>query len=116
MSVPHVINTDLVDKLVEVPLIRAEAGQVLAYYLPLVDAMSPEGAWKNHFLVARLHLGALVGRALDRHTFVSAVELGSEVYARRTGAVRDVSYSLWTEDQLFEDMSADINELLGGAL
>lgn len=112
---PALTNTDLIDRLVEVELTREEAGQVLAYYMPLVDAESQEGSWKNHYLVARLHLGAAIGRSLGLVTFMSAAILGAEIYARRRGTETDPSYDDWTMDQLFKDLSTEIDALLDGA-
>jgi len=114
MSVTHVINTDLLDRLVEVELSRDEAAQVLAYYLPLVDAESPADSWKNHYLVARLHVGAAVGRSLGMIGFASAAVLGAEIYARRRGTATDPSYSLWSMDDLFKDLATEIDQLLDG--
>lgn len=118
MSVTHAIkpiNTDLIDRLVEVEMTRDEAAQVLAYYLPLVDAESPDESWKNHYLVARLHIGAAIGRNLGHVTFMSAATLGAEIHARRRGTVTDPSYDDWTMDQLFKDLSTEIDALLDGA-
>lgn len=115
MSVPHAINTDLLDRLVEVELTRAEAAQVLAFYLPLVDAESPVDSWKNHYLVARLHIGAVIGRSLGMGSFVSAAYLGAEIWARRNNYPTDATYENWSMDQLFEDLSTEIDALLDGA-
>jgi len=111
---PALTNSDLIDRLVDVPLTIQEAGHVLAYYLPLVDAESPAESWKNHYLVARLHIGALLGRFLDRATFLSAVEVGTEIWARRNGQETSNGYTLWTLEQLHVELSTIIDQLLGG--
>lgn len=112
---PALTNTDLIDRLVDVELTREEAGQVLAYYLPLVDAQSPAESWKNHYLLARLHVGAAIGRSLGHVTFMSAATLGAEIYARRRGTITDPSYDDWTMEQLFTDLADEIDALLDGA-
>jgi len=111
---PALTNTDLIDRLVDVPLTVSEAGQVLAYYLPLVDAQSPAESWKNHYLVARLHIGALLGKSLDRTVFMEGAEVGAELYARRTGRDGDCTYEDWTLEQLHVELSTIIDQLLGG--
>lgn len=108
------INTDLIDRLVEVPLTTAEAGQVLAHYLPLVVDNSPADAHKNWYLVARLHCGVLVGKFLDPALFNEAAWIGEEIRARRVGADGDCTYEDWTMDQLHEELATTIDQLLGG--
>lgn len=110
-----VINPDLVDNFVNDPLPRHEAAAVLAFYLPLVDAWSQPQSWKNHYLQARLHVGAAIGRSLGREKFLEGAELGAEINARRSGDDPGDTYFDWTMEQLFEDLSTVIDQLLDGA-
>lgn len=109
------VNTDLIDRLVDVPLTPAEAGQVLAYYLPLVVDNSPADSHKNWYLVARLHCGALVGKSLAPSLFNEGAWIGEEIRARRSGAGGDCTYEDWTMAQLFEELATTIDQLLGGS-
>lgn len=120
MSTPHatltrpVINPDIVDHFTDSPLPRTEAGQVLAYYLPLVAAESEPESWRNQYLQARIHVGCAIGKMLGAQAFVEAAEVGAEIHARRNG-VGDESYRHWSMDQLNEDLSTIIDQLLDGA-
>lgn len=124
MSVPHtinltqhrpVINPDLMDGFVDDPLPRDEAAQIVAWYLPFVDAWSQAGAHQNGYLQARLHISAALGQMLGAEAFIPAVELGAEIWARRNGFDGDESLADWTMDQLFVELATDIDQLLDGA-
>lgn len=120
MSAPHatltrpVINPDITDHFTDTPLPRAEAGHVLAYYLPLVAAESESESWQNQYLQARIHVGCAIGKMLGAQAFVEGAEVGAEIWSRRHGA-GDASYRHWTMDQLHEELSTIIDQLLDGA-
>lgn len=115
MTTTHATNTDLIDRLVDVPLTLQEAGQALAYYLPLVVDNSPADAAKDWYLVARLHCGALVGKYLDQTLFCEAAWVGEEITRRRNGEIGDCTYEDWTLAQLIDDLSTSIDQLIGVA-
>lgn len=102
MSVPHVIKaTDLLDQLVNVPPSRAEAAQILAFFLPLVADSSP-AIEASAYGQARRELSAAVHFDLHPTYFEEGVEIGAELTVRASGFAGSGPYSHLSDDYLAE--------------
>lgn len=99
MSYPHATNTDLLDRLVDVPPTRNECAQILAFFLPRVADSSP-AIEDTEYGQAHRELSAAVQHGLKESEFVEAVILGHEITVRASGFKGAGPYSHFPDDHI----------------
>ena len=113
MSVPHVSNTDLLDRLVDVPPSKEECAQILAFLLPKVADSSP--AIEDTVCgQARRELSAALHLDLVDDFFLESVDLGQELTLRAAGFTGMGPFSNLSDLDLDDAFSFVIDRLLDG--
>lgn len=106
-------NTDLLDRLVDVPMTKQECGQVLGYYMQYVANASPAIETES-YANARRELSALLQYDLDPFYFRGAAMAGEQIECRRTGYPLADGYEMWTDEQLTIELEWCIDCMIEG--
>lgn len=103
-------NTDLLDRLVDVPMTKQECGQVLGYYMRHVYALSPAGKPGEHrdendmLANARRELSALLQHDLDPVYFQGAARAGWQMHCREAQYPLADGYEMWSDAELTNEL------------